>query len=132
MGSLSLAESRLCALFFESILYGLYIITFCCTAEVLLFSHHKPKPINEVNIPVFAGTTSLFFTITGNLVLSFYRSLRAFIYSSLPDGARVEYNQLSGWLNVVEVSEGLVPVRHIYAELQYCIDIFHPIRDSCR
>ncbi|KAF5346090.1 hypothetical protein D9756_010819 [Leucocoprinus leucothites] len=104
MGQLPLAESRLCALFVECILYGFYIITFAYTAQALLFSGYMLKGFREVNKPVAFGTTSLFFMITGNMILNFHRSLRAFVFSQAPGGAEAEYNNVSGWLNIVETA----------------------------
>jgi hypothetical protein len=104
MGYLPLAESRLCALFVECILYGFYVITYAYTAQALLFSHHRLKRCHEVNKPVFVSITSLFLMVSGNVVLNFYRSLRAFIFSQFLGGAELEYSRVSGWLNIVEVS----------------------------
>ncbi|KAF9444799.1 hypothetical protein P691DRAFT_762801 [Macrolepiota fuliginosa MF-IS2] len=104
MGSLPLAESRLCALVLEGILYGFYVITFVCAEQVLLFSHFKPKPASELNIPVVSGTICLFFMISGHFALGFYRGFRAFIFSPFLDGAFLEYTHVPGWLNVTETA----------------------------
>ncbi|KAJ3564191.1 hypothetical protein NP233_g8455 [Leucocoprinus birnbaumii] len=99
-----LALSRLCAVFTECILYGFYAITFAYTLQALLFSKFRPKRIYEVNKPVLIGTTSLFFIVTGDVALNFYRSLLAFIFSQDPGGAEAEYNNVSGWLNITETA----------------------------
>ncbi|KXN82164.1 hypothetical protein AN958_02973 [Leucoagaricus sp. SymC.cos] len=104
MGRLPLAESRLCALFVECILFGLYFITYAYTTQALLFSRQRLRQFHDINKPVYIGTTSLFFMVSGNVALNFYRSLRAFIFSRVPDGAELEYRQVSEWFNIVETA----------------------------
>lgn len=99
---LSLAKPLLCALFLESILYGCYVITFACTAEVLLSTRGKLKNIREVNTPVAIGTMGLFLIVSGNAALCFYRSLRVFIFSPF-DMSQPGLDLILERLNIIEV-----------------------------
>ncbi|KAF7784871.1 hypothetical protein Agabi119p4_1036 [Agaricus bisporus var. burnettii] len=102
MGALSLTDSHLCALFVQSILYGLYLISFVTAVQALLFSYYTVKKIENWNVPVISGTMILFSMTTGNLALSFYQSRRAFILSPFSDDPAKEYSDIASWLNVVQ------------------------------
>lgn len=104
MGALSLTDSHLCALFVQSILYGLYLISFVTAVQALLFSYYTVKKIENWNVPVISGTMILFSMTTGNLALSFYQSRRAFILSPFSDDPAKEYSDIASWLNVVQES----------------------------
>lgn len=103
MAPLPVAESQLLAQFFESIFWGIYVITlgFCLTA--LLRTQNRWKGLSEISKPMLIVTILMGCVATFDLCLTFVINLNAFVFYDGPGGPKAAFDDTSGWLDVMGV-----------------------------
>jgi len=89
-----LSTSNFVALFLESILYGIYIITCWTCAVALTRVNGRWKTMREIQWPFLLTGILLLLNTTSNLCLQFYRCLELLVYRG---------PVYSGWMTTVKV-----------------------------
>ncbi|TFK39236.1 hypothetical protein BDQ12DRAFT_744628 [Crucibulum laeve] len=101
MAPLSITAAHLWGLFIQSLCFGVYLVTVGFTIPPLLRTGNRFRRSRELNWVMLFGALSCIF-ITFDMVLSFYHSLLAFVYTTGTDAATRSYTDISSWINVTK------------------------------
>ncbi|KAF8058208.1 hypothetical protein FPV67DRAFT_1428427 [Lyophyllum atratum] len=101
MAQFSIVEARIAAFFVESIVLGLYLVTFFHTILALFSTGSRWKSIKELNYPMVAVALFMFFNTTMASALSFLVIWRAFVQTP-PGGAEASFKEISHWSVVLK------------------------------
>ena len=95
----ALAEAKLVATFLVTLTYGVYLVSTGLCARALL-SAEKGRPLRWTLIVLVAV---IFVLSTIDVSLSFSEVMRVFAYYKGPNSANEEFENLSSWVNIMEV-----------------------------
>lgn len=105
MPPLSAAESQLLAQLFESIFWGIYVVTlgFCLTA--LLRTQNRWRKLAEISKPMLSVAIIMGCVATFDACLTSWINLDAFVFYDGPGGPQVAFDNTSGWKDVMGVRD---------------------------
>jgi hypothetical protein len=103
--SLSPAEPLLLTQFFESIFWGLYVITlsFCLKALLRVPGQNRWKRTAEISKPMLVVTILMGSIATFDMCLTLAINLNAFVLYDGPGGPKAAFENTSGWMDVMGV-----------------------------
>ena len=99
-----IAEAQLTALFMQSTVYGIHVVTFAMCMYTWFGCHPTLRASNR--LPWMVVAIALFLVGTIDVSFNFYHNLIAFIFFTGTSGANGEFEDLSNWVNVMRVSMG--------------------------
>ncbi|KZT68817.1 hypothetical protein DAEQUDRAFT_654769, partial [Daedalea quercina L-15889] len=94
-----IAEAQLTALFMQSVVYGIHIVTF--TVCMYAWSGRHPVLHTSNCLPWMMVTIALFIISTIDVCFNFYHNLIAFIFFMGPSGANGKFKDFLNWVNVM-------------------------------
>ena len=94
-------EAQLVSMYMEAIAYGIYVVTFGMCMRALLWSRDGTKKLH--NWPMIVFTMTMFIFATLDIAVALRHNLDAFISYKGPGGAQAEFEDISNWVNVVQV-----------------------------
>jgi hypothetical protein len=98
-----LAEAQLVALFMECIVYGIYLVTLCTTARVLLWDSVGRR--EKLNLPMVTVMCLMATFATVDVAMGLKHNLDAFMKFKGHGGANEEFAEMSYWVNVMKVRQ---------------------------
>lgn len=99
MGGFALAQAQLAALFMQSIVYGIHMVTFAAC-----ISSWFRRPSGSRSSVRWMVVAVAFFVIgTCDVSFNFYHNILAFIDYKGSGGANAEFQDASSWVNVMPV-----------------------------
>ncbi|KAF8062398.1 hypothetical protein FPV67DRAFT_1672874 [Lyophyllum atratum] len=102
--SFSVAEGRLAGFFVESIILGLYLVTFVHTFQALFSTGTKWRSLADVNRPMAFVALFMFINVILGSATSFYIVWRAFILLPPAKGA-ASFAEISNWAVVLKSAD---------------------------
>ncbi|GLB41444.1 hypothetical protein LshimejAT787_1000440 [Lyophyllum shimeji] len=96
MGEFGIVPARIAAFFVESVILGLYLVTFGYTTQAIFTTGSRWKRIGELNHPMAIVASLMFFNVTMASATSFLIIWRAFV-DTPPGGAEVSFKEISYW-----------------------------------
>lgn len=95
------------AVFIESVLYGIYLVSLGYCLRALLFDPHSHglQWKKEINFVMLTVTLLLWVVSTLDLALGLRHNLEAFVYYSGPGGPTAVFLEISSWINIMKASE---------------------------
>jgi hypothetical protein len=96
-------EAQLLSLFFESVAYGVYLVTFGMCIRALLWSSVPEKGSRPVKWPSVIMAGAMFVCATLDTVFNLRHNLDAFVFYKGGGGAIQEFEHMSYWVNVGQV-----------------------------
>ncbi|KAF7344927.1 hypothetical protein MVEN_01655100 [Mycena venus] len=100
--SLSLSEAQLLGNWFETLTYGMYLVTCCFCARTLLCigPEDRWRRPSEIRWFIFSVGITLFVVATFDVVIGLLHNLQAFAFYTGGGGAAQELSDISGWINM--------------------------------
>ncbi|KAJ6529983.1 hypothetical protein DFH09DRAFT_1411391 [Mycena vulgaris] len=95
-------------LFFESVLYGIYLVTCGFCLKTLFTDKARLKRLSDINWAMVIVISVLFSIATVDAVLQFYRNLHTFATTDGPGAASVAFADISDPINVVKTATVVV------------------------
>ncbi|KAJ3562861.1 hypothetical protein NP233_g9316 [Leucocoprinus birnbaumii] len=83
MAPLTVSAAQLPALMVESILYGMYLITFVACLQRLLWNKNSFKRFSDINLPMLVVVVFFFISLSLNLSFTLARDIDTFVYSGI-------------------------------------------------
>ncbi|TFK32661.1 hypothetical protein BDQ12DRAFT_638462 [Crucibulum laeve] len=106
--SLPITTAQLCALFTESIVYGIYLVTCGYCAQQLFMVNGRCKRLGEYHWPMVIVAILLLIFSTLDVAMGFYHNLWAFVLYTGTGGALEAFHNISFWVNVIKTTNVLV------------------------
>ena len=102
MASLPVDEAQMVSIFTEAVVYGIYLVTCGMCVQALFWGKtgHKDK----YNWPLICVAAAMFVFSTSDVAFSLRHNLIAFIYYKGAGGPDGEFEDISYWVNVMDVS----------------------------
>ena len=94
-------EAQIIALFMESVVYGIYLVTLAACVRALFWDTQGFKRNINWAMVVVTGTMAIFATL--DLALGLRHNLDAFVFYKGPGGPSAEFDDISYWVNVMKV-----------------------------
>ncbi|KAI0027984.1 hypothetical protein K488DRAFT_35307, partial [Vararia minispora EC-137] len=97
-------EAQIVALFVESVLYGVFLVTFGMTVRTLLFSRGDSSTVRSGGQHYFFVVVAFAFFVVATFdeAMVLRHVLDAFIYYKGPGGPNGEFSMISYWVNVMK------------------------------
>lgn len=107
MTDFPITEAQLTGLFLESIVFGIYLVTFGMCLHTLMMTGSRWRSPAELNVPMIIVTGVFFVIAAFDLALGFYHTIKAFVLFTGDGGAAAEFTNISDWVNVMKVPDQL-------------------------
>ncbi|KAJ7456041.1 hypothetical protein B0H11DRAFT_2322293 [Mycena galericulata] len=104
--SLSLSEAQLLGNWFETLTYGMYLVTcgFCARTLLCIGPEDRWRRPSEVRWLILSVGIALFVVATFDVIIGFLHILQAFAFYTGGGGAAQELSDISGWINVAKTA----------------------------
>lgn len=96
-------ESQIVGLFTESVLYGIYLMTFLSCMRLLLFRDGSLQSFSSLNHTMVAAALAMFLFGTLDVAFGLRHNLDAFIYSQGYGTPIAQFSSISYWVNVMKM-----------------------------
>lgn len=96
-------EAQTVALFMESVVYGIYLVTLGICVRVLFWGRAGVHTRHTINWPMVVVVALMAVFATLDVALGLRHILEAFIFYSGPGGPDAEFDDISNWVNVMKV-----------------------------